>query len=170
MQIVVAGQGYVGLPLAARAAEVGHRVVGHDVDSHRVQQLTLGESYVEDVASGRLRAVLDSAAYRPTANAAALPPYDITVTTVPTPLRDGAPDLTYVESCAQALREHLRSGATVVLESTTCPGTTVELVTSSNGSAPATNDAPISTTACSNLPAASYACAACAPHPEAIIQ
>ncbi|MFJ4585007.1 hypothetical protein [Streptomyces echinatus] len=56
-QIVVAGQGRVGLPLAVRAAEVGHRVVGCDVDPHRDQQLTAGQSYVEDVASSRLRAV-----------------------------------------------------------------------------------------------------------------
>ncbi|WP_240137774.1 nucleotide sugar dehydrogenase [Streptomyces sp. MUM 178J] len=128
MQIVVAGQGYVGLPLAVRAAEVGHRVVGYDVDAHRVQQLAAGQSYVEDVASSRLRAVLDSGAYSATADAAALAGFDIAVITVPTPLRDGVPDLTYVESCARTLGEHLRPGATVVLESTTYPGTTKELL------------------------------------------
>lgn len=60
MQTVVAGQGYVGhvgLPLAVRAAEVGHRVVGYDVDPHRVQQLAAGRSCLEDVTSSRLRAV-----------------------------------------------------------------------------------------------------------------
>ncbi|MEV7777419.1 hypothetical protein [Kitasatospora sp. NPDC088351] len=62
MDVVVAGQGYVGLPLAVRAAEVGHRVVGHDVNPHRIKQLTAGDSYVEDVASSRLRAVLDTGA------------------------------------------------------------------------------------------------------------
>ncbi|MFB7739353.1 nucleotide sugar dehydrogenase [Streptomyces sp. NPDC056112] len=128
MHVVVAGQGYVGLPLAVRAAEVGHRVVGYDVDPHRVQQITAGQSYVEDVASARLRAVLDSGAYSVTAEATALARYDIAVITVPTPLRDGVPDLTYVESCAQTLGEHLRPGATVVLESTTYPGTTEELL------------------------------------------
>ncbi|MFF4712229.1 nucleotide sugar dehydrogenase [Streptomyces eurythermus] len=128
MQIVVAGQGYVGLPLAVRAAEVGHRVVGYDVDKRRVQQLTAGQSYVEDVASSRLRAVLDSGAYSATADAAALAGFDIAVITVPTPLRDGVPDLTYVESCARTLGEHLRPGAAVVLESTTYPGTTEELL------------------------------------------
>ncbi|MFI8810620.1 MULTISPECIES: nucleotide sugar dehydrogenase [unclassified Streptomyces] len=129
MHVVVAGQGYVGLPLAVRAAEVGHRVVGYDVDPHRVRQITAGESYVEDVTSARLRAVLDSGAYSVTAEAAALPRFDIAVITVPTPLRDGVPDLTYVESCAQTLGEHLCPGATVVLESTTYPGTTDELMT-----------------------------------------
>ncbi|ADI08030.1 UDP-glucose/GDP-mannose dehydrogenase [Streptomyces bingchenggensis BCW-1] len=128
MHVVVAGQGYVGLPLAVRAAEVGHHVVGYDVDPHRVQQLATGESYVEDVASARLRAVLDSGAYCVTAEAAALARFDIAVITVPTPLRDGVPDLTYIESCAHTLGAHLRPGATVVLESTTYPGTTEELM------------------------------------------
>ncbi|MFI6883810.1 hypothetical protein [Streptosporangium canum] len=72
MDVVVAGQGYVGLPLAVRAAEVGHRVVGYDVDLHRIKRLTAGESYVEDVTSSRLRAVLDSGAYSATADVAAL--------------------------------------------------------------------------------------------------
>jgi UDP-N-acetyl-D-glucosamine dehydrogenase len=128
MQIVVAGQGYVGLPLATRAAEVGHHVVGYDVDPHRVQQLAAGQSYVRDVDSSRLRAVLDSGAYSATADAAVLADFDIAVITVPTPLRDGVPDLTYIESCARTLGEHLRPGATVVLESTTYPGTTEELL------------------------------------------
>ncbi|MFF7975778.1 nucleotide sugar dehydrogenase [Streptomyces sp. NPDC007905] len=128
MQVVVAGQGYVGLPLAVRAAEAGHRVVGYDVDPHRVQQLVAGLSYVEDVASSRLRAVLDTGAYSPTADAVALAGFDIAVITVPTPLRDGVPDLTYIESCARTLGEYLRPGATVVLESTTYPGTTKELL------------------------------------------
>ncbi|MFI1965581.1 nucleotide sugar dehydrogenase [Streptomyces pathocidini] len=128
MHVVVAGQGYVGLPLAVRAAEMGHRVVGYDVDRHRVQQIAAGGSHVEDVASVRIRAVLDSGAYSVTAEAAELAPFDIAVITVPTPLRGGVPDLTHVESCAHTLGEHLRPGATVVLESTTYPGTTEELL------------------------------------------
>ncbi|MFD5208729.1 nucleotide sugar dehydrogenase [Streptomyces anulatus] len=128
MQIVVAGQGYVGLPLAVRAAEVGHRVVGYDVDAHRVQQLTAGQSYVEDVDSERLHTVLDSGSYTATTDAAALAGFDIGVITVPTPLRDGVPDLTYIETCARTLGEYLRPGATVVLESTTYPGCTEELL------------------------------------------
>ncbi|MFJ6783838.1 hypothetical protein [Streptomyces yangpuensis] len=58
----------MGLPLAVRAAEVGHRVVGHDVDPHSIERLTAGDSYVEDVASSRLRAVLDTGAYSATAD------------------------------------------------------------------------------------------------------
>ncbi|MEU6192401.1 nucleotide sugar dehydrogenase [Streptomyces sp. NPDC047061] len=128
MQVVVAGQGYVGLPLAVRAAEVGHCVVGYDVDTDRVQQLAAGQSYVRDVDSSRLRAVLDSGAYSATADGAALAGFDIAVITVPTPLRLGVPDLTYIESCTRTLGEHLCPGATVALESTSYPGTTEELL------------------------------------------
>jgi UDP-N-acetyl-D-glucosamine dehydrogenase len=98
VQIVVAGQGCAGLPPAVRAAEVGHRVVGYDVDAHRVQQLAAGQSYVEDVASDRLRAVPDSGGYSAAVDAAALAGFDIAVITVPTPLRDGVPDLTCIET------------------------------------------------------------------------
>lgn len=127
MKIVVAGQGYVGLPLAVRAAEVGHRVIGYEVDVHRVRQLAAGHSFAEDVASPRLRAVLDSGAYSATTDAAALDDFDIALITVPTPLRDGVPDLSYIETCARTVGKHLRPGATVVLESTTFPGCIEEL-------------------------------------------
>ncbi|MFF0216089.1 nucleotide sugar dehydrogenase [Streptomyces vinaceus] len=128
MQIVVAGQGYVGLPLAVHAAEAGHRVTGYDVDADRVRRLSAGDSHVEGVPSGRLRAVLDAGTYRASADEAALAGYDIAVITVPTPLREGVPDLSFIETCARTLGQHLRRGATVVLESTTYPGTTEELL------------------------------------------
>ncbi|MFV5997140.1 nucleotide sugar dehydrogenase [Streptomyces sp. NPDC056231] len=124
MHVVVAGQGYVGLPLAVRAAEVGHRVVGYDVDPHRVQQLAAGESYVEHVASARLRAVLDSGAYSATAEAAALPRFDIAAD--PAAGRSSRPDLRRV--VRPDARRALVPRCTVVLESTTYPGTTEELV------------------------------------------
>lgn len=128
MRVVIAGQGYVGLPLAVRAAQVGHDVVGYDTDERRVKQLASGESYVEDIPSARVRDVLDAGRYRATAEPRGLGGFDIAVITVPTPLRDGAPDLTYIEDCARTLSRYLRPGATVVLESTTYPGTTEELV------------------------------------------
>ncbi len=128
MRIVVAGQGYVGLPLAVRAAECGHQVVGYDVDATRVQRLARGESYVEDVPSEQLARVLAAGSYRVTATARDCGGFDIAVITVPTPLRDGAPDLSYIEESASTLARYLRPGATVVLESTTYPGTTEELV------------------------------------------
>ncbi|PBC78098.1 UDP-N-acetyl-D-glucosamine dehydrogenase [Streptomyces sp. TLI_235] len=128
MRVVIAGQGYVGLPLAVRAAEVGHTVVGYDVDERRIKRLAVGESYVEDIPGERLRPLLDNGAYLPSAEPSDVAAFDIAVITVPTPLRDGAPDLSYIEASARLLARHLRPGATVVLESTTYPGTTEELL------------------------------------------
>jgi len=127
MRVVVVGQGYVGLPLAIRAAEVGHEVVGYDVDSRRVKSLATGESYVEDVSAERIRAALADGSYRPTDRARDCGGFDTAVVTVPTPLREGLPDLSYIEESARTLARYLRPGATVVLESTTYPGTTQEL-------------------------------------------
>jgi UDP-N-acetyl-D-glucosamine dehydrogenase len=127
MRVVVVGQGYVGLPLAVRAAEVGHEVIGYDVDAGRIKRLCAGESYVEDVDAERLRAVLASGAYRASDSARDCGGFDVAVVTVPTPLREGVPDLCYIEESARTLSRYLRPGATVVLESTTYPGTTQDL-------------------------------------------
>lgn len=127
MRVVVVGQGYVGLPLAIRAAEVGHQVVGYDVDARRVKSLAAGESYVEDVSSARLSRALELGTYQVSDQARDCGGFDVAVVTVPTPLQDGAPDLRYIEESAHTLARFLRPGATVVLESTTYPGTTEEL-------------------------------------------
>jgi UDP-N-acetyl-D-glucosamine dehydrogenase len=127
MRVVVVGQGYVGLPLAVRAAEVGHEVIGYDVDSRRIKTLAAGESFVEDVSSERIRAALDNGSYRPSESARDCGGFDIAVVTVPTPLHEGTPDLRYIKESAITLARYLRPGATVVLESTTYPGTTQEL-------------------------------------------
>ncbi|MBC2873787.1 MULTISPECIES: nucleotide sugar dehydrogenase [Streptomyces] len=128
MRIVVAGQGYVGLPLAARAAEVGHQVVGYEIDRDRLAHLVGGTSYVEDIPDERLRPLLATGSYRPSADPATLTGFDLAVITVPTPLRYGVPDLTHIKAAGETLAGHLRPGATVVLESTTYPGTTEELL------------------------------------------
>ncbi|MFC1419616.1 nucleotide sugar dehydrogenase [Streptacidiphilus cavernicola] len=127
MRVVVVGQGYVGLPLAIRAAEVGHEVIGYDVDVPRVKSLAAGESYVEDVSAERIRATLANGSYRPSELARDCGGFDVAVVTVPTPLREGVPDLSYIEESARTLARFLRPGATVILESTTYPGTTQEL-------------------------------------------
>ncbi|MFF2652064.1 nucleotide sugar dehydrogenase [Streptomyces sp. NPDC058045] len=127
-KVVVVGQGYVGLPVAVRAARAGHTVIGYDVDAERVRRLDKGDSYVEDVHDEELAALLQDGSYLPTTDPADLDGFDIAVITVPTPLREGAPDLSHIESAAATLAERLRPGATVVLESTTYPGTTVELL------------------------------------------
>ena len=127
MRVVVVGQGYVGLPLAIRAAEVGHTVVGYDVDTERIKSLADGQSYVEDVSSERVAAAMAAGTYRPSDSARDCGGFDVAVVTVPTPLHEGAPDLRYIEESARTLARYLRPGATVVLESTTYPGTTQEL-------------------------------------------
>jgi len=128
LKVVVVGQGYVGLPLAMRAIEVGHVVVGYESDAGRVKRLQAAETYVEDVSSDVLAAALATGRYTPTADPDGCDGFDVAVITVPTPLREGVPDLSYIESATVTLARHLRPGATVVLESTTYPGTTEELV------------------------------------------
>ncbi|BCY13025.1 nucleotide sugar dehydrogenase [Actinoplanes sp. L3-i22] len=128
MRVVIAGQGYVGLPLAVRAAEVGHTVVGFDVDDERIKRLAAGESYVDDITSEQLQQVLAGGKFLPSSDPRACAGFDIAVIAVPTPLRDGTPDLRYIEESARTLARYLRPGATVALESTTYPGTTTELV------------------------------------------
>jgi len=126
--VVVAGLGYVGLPLAMRAAAAGHRVIGYDVDPDRVKLLGAGESYIEDVPDSQLMAAVSAGTFRPSAEARACAGFDVAVITVPTPLRDGLPDLTYIEAAARTLARYLRPGATVIVESTSYPGTTQEQV------------------------------------------
>jgi UDP-N-acetyl-D-glucosamine dehydrogenase len=127
-RLVVVGQGYVGLALAVRAVEVGFDVVGYDVDGDRIKLLAAGHSFVEDVGDDVLQAALATGRYRPVAGFDELNGFDIAVIAVPTPLREGVPDLSYIESAARALAGLLQPGGTVVLESTTYPGTTEELV------------------------------------------
>jgi len=127
-KIVVMGQGYVGLPLAVRAVEAGHDVVGYEIDPTKVAELNAGRSYVEDIDNDRLASVTGTGRYLATADTADLAGFDIAVISVPTPLNQGAPDLTYMESAAVTIGEHLTEGACVILESTTYPGTTEELV------------------------------------------
>ena len=127
-KLVVVGQGYVGLPIAMRAVQVGFDVVGIDLDTVRVAALAAGESYIEDVSTADLRLALRSGRYRPTADYAEAEAFDAAIVTVPTPLRESLPDLRFIEAAAEALSPWLCPGATVVLESTTYPGTTEELV------------------------------------------
>lgn len=126
-KVVVVGQGYVGLPVAMRAQEVGFTVVGYESSKVRVDSLRAGHSYVEDVPNQVLASALRRG-YRPSDDVRDLENFDVAVITVPTPLRDGAPDLSFIESAALDLAEWLREAALVVLESTTYPGTTQELL------------------------------------------
>ena len=127
-KLVVVGQGYVGLPLAMRAVAVGLNVVGYDISEDRVMRLSRGESFVEDVPHEEIASALKSGRYLATTVLEDCAEFDIAVITVPTPLSEGAPDLSYIEDAARGLSKHLKAGATVILESTTYPGTTEELL------------------------------------------
>jgi len=124
----IVGQGYVGLPVAMRAVEAGMTVIGLDVDEAKVEHLAAGRSHIDDVTDADVAAALASGRYRPTAKPSDLAGFDVAVITVPTPLRDGAPDLAFVEAATRAVAPHVTVGATIVLESTTYPGTTDELI------------------------------------------
>lgn len=125
--LVVIGQGYVGLPMALRAAEVGIVVVGLDTNAAIVDRLNAGHSHIGDVTDDALAAGLAggySASVDPTVIASA----DVVIVCVPTPLSaDGGPDLRLVENAARTIGDNLTSNTLVILESTTYPGTTEEI-------------------------------------------
>ena len=126
-RVVVIGQGYVGLPVAVRAVQVGYTVVGFDVAQARIDQLAEGRSYVGDISDDELAVAL-AGGYRPSSDPADLAGFDVAVISVPTPLHDGLPDLSAIESAGALLAPHVRRGCCVILESTTYPGTTAELL------------------------------------------
>jgi nucleotide sugar dehydrogenase len=125
---LVVGQGYVGLPVAMRAVDAGFDVVGFDADANKVKRLNAGDSYVDDIADEVVRDALATGRYRAVSDIDEVDVFDVAVISVPTPLREGAPDLGYIEAAAADVGAKLRPGATVILESTTYPGTTEELV------------------------------------------
>jgi len=127
-KVVVVGQGYVGLPLAMRAVSVGMEVVGYDISEVRVSRLASGVSYIEDITDDEIGRAVKSGRYVATTQLKECSDFDVAIITVPTPLREGAPDLSFIEEAARGLAQNLREGATVILESTTYPGTTEELV------------------------------------------
>ena len=127
-RLVVIGQGYVGLPLAVRAVEAGYNVIGIDQDNRRVKQLGTGVSYVEDVSDERLASALNSGRYCACSDFTQAAGFDICIIAVPTPLNEGVPDLSYVQEAGRALSGYVSPGCTVILESTTYPGTTEELL------------------------------------------
>jgi UDP-N-acetyl-D-glucosamine dehydrogenase len=124
----VLGIGYVGLPLALAAAESGHRVIGYDVDEQHVKRLTTGKSPLEDVSDAELEKQLGSGNLRLTAHPGELGECDSYIICVPTPLVDKAPDLSMVSSAVDVVAANLAPGDLVVLESTTYPGTTEEVI------------------------------------------
>jgi UDP-N-acetyl-D-glucosamine dehydrogenase len=127
-QVGIIGLGYVGLPLALLFCEEGFRVLGFDIDVEKVEQLERGESYIhriraEEIAAARARG------FRATGDFARVGEVDAVLICVPTPLHDDhTPDVSYVRGTVEAIAPWLRPGQMVVLESTTYPGTTEEIV------------------------------------------
>jgi UDP-N-acetyl-D-glucosamine dehydrogenase len=125
----IIGLGYVGLPLAVEFARAGFTVTGIDIQESRVAQLNRGEAYVQDVRAETLRPLLESRKFSATTDFSAAADLDTITIAVPTPLRKTKdPDMSYIASVCQEIAKYLGAGKLVILESTTYPGTTEELV------------------------------------------
>jgi UDP-N-acetyl-D-glucosamine dehydrogenase len=126
--VAIIGLGYVGLPLAMLFAEAGFRVTGLDIDANKVAALNAGESYIHRIEEAEIAAAR-SAGFHATTNFADLRECDAILICVPTPLgADHEPDMSYVRSTVESLAPHTRDSQLIVLESTTWPGTTTEIV------------------------------------------
>ena len=126
--VAVVGQGYVGLTLASAAAAQRFRVTGIDVNAARTDALARGELAVPGVDEGTFRAAIESGNLSFSTSAESVADASFIFICVPTPLRDGAPDLSFVEAAGRDVAAHLAAGSLVVLESTTYPGTTDQLL------------------------------------------
>ncbi len=128
-RVAVLGLGYVGLPLAETFTWGGFPVLGFDIDPVKVDLLNSGKSYIGHICAERVIELLDGGRFDATTDAARLRAVDALIICVPTPLGEARePDLSYVISTARTIRDHLRRGQLVVLESSTYPGTTDEVV------------------------------------------
>ena len=127
--IGIIGCGYVGLPLALRFADVGHRVTGFDLDRSKVDKLNAGLSYIQHISGDRIRRHVEGKCFDATTDFGRLKQVDAVLICVPTPLDERRePDLTYVVDTTKAIAPNLQRNQLIVLESTTYPGTTEELV------------------------------------------
>jgi UDP-N-acetyl-D-glucosamine dehydrogenase len=128
-RVGIVGLGYVGLPLAVEYAKAGYSVVGIDVQQSKVDQLNDGSSYVQDVPTSDVAPLVASGKLQATTDFAAVRDLDTINICVPTPLRKTKdPDMSYIVAACEEIEKHCHSGMLVVLESTTYPGTTDELV------------------------------------------
>ncbi|MBE0688630.1 MAG: nucleotide sugar dehydrogenase [Anaerolineae bacterium] len=128
-RIGIVGLGYVGLPLAVEFAEAGFDVIGLDVDAYKVESINRGESYIPDIPTGRMKPLVEAGKLRATTTYADLSSVDALSICVPTPLRKTKdPDMSYVIESIAGVAGIAHAGLLIVLESTTYPGTTEELI------------------------------------------
>jgi UDP-N-acetyl-D-glucosamine dehydrogenase len=128
-QVAVIGLGYVGLPLATEFAKAGFRTVGIDLDKRKVDALNAGQSYIGDVPTAELGAMVAAGRLRATSGFEVLRDCDAVSICVPTPLsKTHDPDLSYVVSATEEVARYVHPGMLIVLESTTYPGTTEEII------------------------------------------
>jgi len=129
LTVGVVGLGYVGLPLAVSYAESGFRAIGFDIDPERAEALNRGHSHIDDVTSERVAAVVAAERFVATAASEELGAADIIFICVPTPFdKAKTPDLSYVRAATHTVAQVLQPGMLVILQSTTFPGTTTEIV------------------------------------------
>ena len=129
IRIGIIGCGYVGLPLALRFADVGQRVTGFDTDQEKITKLNAGQSYIQHISADKIKQHVQGKRFDATTDFTRLREMDAVLICVPTPLDERRePDLSYVEKTAQSIAPNLQRGQLIVLESTTYPGTTEELV------------------------------------------
>ncbi|MBT9292494.1 nucleotide sugar dehydrogenase [Prosthecodimorpha staleyi] len=128
-RVAVIGLGYVGLPLALALCGAGFPTTGFDIDAGKTEHLNAGRSYIQQIADARIAAAVATGRFHATSDARALDAADAVIICVPTPLTpQREPDLGFVVATARMIRDHLRPGQLIVLESTTYPGTTEEVV------------------------------------------
>jgi UDP-N-acetyl-D-glucosamine dehydrogenase len=127
--VSVIGLGYVGLPLAVEFAKAGFNVVALDLDRHKINEINAGRSYIKDVESDEIRRVVEQGKLHATTDYAAIREVDTISICVPTPLRKTKdPDISYIVSATESIANNFRPGQLIVLESTTYPGTTDEII------------------------------------------
>lgn len=127
--IGIIGLGYVGLPLALEFVHKGIKTIGFDIDETKIPVLNSGKSYIKHIASERITEAVNSGLFEATSNFERIPEVDAIIIAVPTPLnKHREPDLSYVENSAKMAAKYLSAGQLVVLESSTYPGTTDEIL------------------------------------------
>jgi UDP-N-acetyl-D-glucosamine dehydrogenase len=128
-RIAIIGLGYVGLPLAVEFGQAGFQILGIDTNAEKVSQLNQGVSYIKDIESKRVADLVEKLRFNATTNFEVLAESDIVIICVPTPLsKTKEPDISYILAAAEAIKTHLHSGQLIMLESTTYPGTTDEVL------------------------------------------